>query len=71
MPQLTGENALKVYREMKDNDPIVAAILFAIDMLVRQVDWHVEPASSDAEDLEKRSSLTMHQRHDDHLEGRG
>lgn len=51
LPQLTGENALKVYREMKDNDPIVAAILFAIDMLVRQVDWHVEPASSDNEDL--------------------
>lgn len=57
LPQLTGENALKVYREMKDNDPIVASILFAVDMLVRQVDWHVEPASSSNEDLKAAKFL--------------
>lgn len=57
LPQLTGDKALKTYREMKDNDPVVAAILFAVDMLIRQVDWHVEPASSSADDLEKAKFL--------------
>lgn len=45
---LSGYRATKVYREMTDNDPVVGAILFAVDMLARQVDWRVEP--SDAHD---------------------
>lgn len=39
---LTGERARKIYREMADNDPIVGAILYAIDSLIRQVEWRVE-----------------------------
>ena len=43
-PALRGDKARKVYREMADNDPVVGAILFAMDMLIRQVTWHTEPA---------------------------
>ena len=49
LPQLRGRKAVQVYREMSDNDPIVGALLFAIDRLVRQVQWRVEPASSTPE----------------------
>ena len=48
--QLQGYRAIQVYREMRDNDPVIGAILFAIDKLVRQVKWRVQPASSSLED---------------------
>lgn len=44
LPQLQGSNAVRVFNEMASNDPIVAAILFAIDMLIREVKWTVTPA---------------------------
>ena len=51
LPQLQGRRGVKVFREMSDNDPIIGAILFAIEMLIRQVDWNVEPFSTDREDI--------------------
>jgi hypothetical protein len=50
LPQLTGYRAIQVFREMRDNDPVVGAILYAIDKLVRQVVWRVQPASTSLED---------------------
>lgn len=43
--ELQGKRGIKVYREMTDNDPIVGAILFAIEMLFRQATWRVEAAN--------------------------
>lgn len=48
---LQGRKAVKVYREMADNDPTVGAALRAIDQLVRQTKWTVEPASDNERDL--------------------
>lgn len=42
----------KIYREMSDNDPVIGAMLFAIEMLIRGVKWRVEPASESPEDVE-------------------
>ena len=50
LPQLTGYRGIQVYREMRDNDPVVGAILYAIDKLLRQVKWRVQPASTRVED---------------------
>ena len=50
LPQLQGYRAINTYREMRDNDPVVGAILFAIDKLIRQVQWRVQPATSALED---------------------
>jgi hypothetical protein len=50
LPQLTGYRAIATYREMRDNDPVVGAILYAIDKLIRQVRWFVQPASQKLED---------------------
>lgn len=43
LPQLQGKRGIQVYKEMRDNDPTVGAMLFAIEMLIRQVEWRVEP----------------------------
>lgn len=37
----------KVWREMSDNDPVVGSILFAVEMLIRGVQWTVESANED------------------------
>ena len=41
IPELKGLKAIKVYRQMRDNDPTVGAIMFAIEMMMRQVEWKV------------------------------
>ena len=47
--QLRGKQAFANFREMADNDPVVGAMLHAIEMLIRAVDWSVEPADDDDE----------------------
>lgn len=51
LPQLRGRKAIRTFKEMRDNDPTVGALLFAIDMLIRQVEWRVEPASESESDV--------------------
>lgn len=43
LTDLQGHRGIKVYKEMRDNDPTIGSILFAIDQSVRQVEWSVEP----------------------------
>ena len=40
--QLQGKRGIANYREMADNDPVVGAIMHAIEMLMRKVDWSVD-----------------------------
>ena len=42
LKQLRGRRKNEVFREMMDNDYVVGAVLFAIDMLIRNVDWTFE-----------------------------
>ena len=46
--QLQGRRGVANYREMADNDPVVGAILHAVEMLMRTVDWSVD--ASDVND---------------------
>jgi hypothetical protein len=50
LPQLRGRKSVQVYKEMSENDPMVGALLWAIDKLLRGVTWRVDAASSDLED---------------------
>ena len=50
LPQLQGIRGVQAYTEMADNDATVGAILFAIEMLMRQVDFHIEPAGDTEKD---------------------
>lgn len=52
LPELQGHKGIEAYREMADNDDIVGAILYAIEMLVRQTTWTVEPQGSTPGDKE-------------------
>lgn len=44
--QLQGKQAFANYREMADNDPVIGAMLSSIEMIIRAVDWSVEPADA-------------------------
>lgn len=43
LPQLYGQKANKVYREMADNEPVIGGILLAFDQVAGKLDWHIEP----------------------------
>lgn len=52
LSKLAGRQAIQTYRDMSDNDPLVSAILYALDMLVRQVVWRVDQGDATAKDAE-------------------
>lgn len=59
LAQLRGRKAVQIFREMSDNDPIVGALLYSVDRLLRQVDWRVEPA--DSTDEQKKAAEFVEQ----------
>ncbi len=50
--ELRGKKGIEIYREMSENDDVVGAILFSIEMLVRQCAWNVDPGGDSAKDKE-------------------
>lgn len=52
LPELQGQRAVQVYQEMSSNDPVIGAVLHAIEMLIRQVEWRVEPGGRSLEDMQ-------------------
>lgn len=52
LPALSGYRAIQVFREMRDNDPVVGSIIYAIDKLLRGVTWRVQPFSQATKDVE-------------------
>lgn len=51
--QLSGTQGIRAYKEMSENDPVVGAMLFAIERIIRGVEWDVEPFSDEAQDQER------------------
>lgn len=47
---LRGLNGIKIFEEMRRNDPTIAVGLRAINWLIGQVNWTVEPGGETAED---------------------
>jgi len=54
LSELQGRRAAEMFKEMGDNDPILSAMLYSAEMLVRKVEWWVEPASEDGSDVESQ-----------------
>jgi len=52
LKELQGRRGALTYREMRDNDAVIGAFLYAIEMLIRQVKWRVEPAGDTPADVE-------------------
>jgi hypothetical protein len=56
LPVLNGQRGAETFAKM-GNDEVAGAVLFAIQMLIRQAKWHIEAFSEDAEDEEKAEFL--------------
>lgn len=60
LTELQGRQGIRVYKQMRDNDSTIGAILFAVGMLIRQAKWTVkpykEPDSEDEKDTDKTTA---------------
>lgn len=63
LTELRGKNGVRVYTEMWHNDPIVSAMLFAIDMFMRRTNWRSE-ASDDSEKAQDNAQFLEECRND-------
>ena len=52
LPELSGKRGVAIYEEMANNDATIGVILFAIKMLIRQVNWRVQAAGKEKKDVE-------------------
>lgn len=52
LPELRGQRGAKVFQEMADNDDVIGAILFAVETLLRQAPFRVDPGGDSASDRE-------------------
>ena len=57
LPELRWPKAGKIYQEMSDNDPVIGATLYLAEMLIRGVEWRVEPATTGSVDTEAAEFL--------------
>jgi len=55
-PNLRGVAGRKTYREMRDNDSVIGAIFFAIEMLLRTVPWEFKYDEVDTDAMTSFSS---------------
>ena len=44
LPELSGVRGIETYKEMANNDEIIYAMLYAIEMMLRQTEFRVDPA---------------------------
>ena len=42
--RLRGQSGMRIYKEMRDNDATIGAVVWLIQSLIRQAKWEVEPA---------------------------
>ena len=56
-PDLRGSNAIKVYEEMRRNEPTIAVGLNAIKWVLGQVNWEVQPGGETPADAEAAGFL--------------
>ena len=52
LPELQGKRGVQTYTEMVNNDSTIGAVMFAIEMLMRQCTFSVEPGGNSAKDKE-------------------
>lgn len=47
--ELQGQKGIRLYTEMRDNDPLVGAILYSIEQIVKRLEWRVNGGDDRAE----------------------
>jgi hypothetical protein len=56
IPELRGKNAIRKYREMRDNDSTIGAVMYAAEQVLRDVKLKVEPAN-DTEEAKREAGF--------------
>ena len=59
VPDLRGQRGIKRLREMATNDPVIGALLSAMDLMIRAVPWRIEGGSEQARELLEYSLYNM------------
>ena len=49
LPELRGKKAIRKYREMRDNDSTVGAVMYSVEQILRDVELDVKPANDTPE----------------------
>ena len=49
LPELRGRKAIKKYREMRDNDSTIGAVMYSVEQILRDVNLKVTPANDSDE----------------------
>jgi hypothetical protein len=47
LKELQGQQGARIFQEMRDNDDVIGALFFALEMFNRRVHWFVDPATDD------------------------
>lgn len=59
LPELRWPGAGTVYQEMSENDPVIGAVLYLAEMLIRGCTWEVKPAGRS--DVDKEAAKFLHE----------
>ena len=51
-PKLQGRRGVEIYTEMSEGDSVIGAMLYALEMLLRQAEWSVNPGGTTEADKE-------------------
>lgn len=52
LTELRGDKGRKAIREMLDQDDVVGSVMLVIEMLMRQMDWRIDPSTEDQADVD-------------------
>lgn len=63
LTKLVGERGRRIYRQMRDNDSVISAAFFAIEMLMRAVDWTVSCDTDDPDAIGFVESIMVDMSH--------
>ncbi len=57
LPEIRNDEYYKIYKEMSSNDPVIGSMLFAIEMLIKGIEWYVEPFSDKPRHIKQAQAL--------------
>jgi hypothetical protein len=57
LPHLRWPRAAKIYQEMESNDPVVGAVMYVCEQLIRRIDWKVMTEGESTVDTEAKEFL--------------
>ena len=63
LPELRGRKAIRKYREMRDNDSTIGAVMYAVEQILRDVTLKVNPAD-DSEAAKREAQFVEEVLHD-------